>query len=65
MARRFRKGMKGFSDVLQSAPKRNLADNSQYWIGNAIMGLRTISGPSRNSRRFSPFRIRRKTMMRS
>ena len=39
MARRFRKGMKGFSDVLQSAPKHNLADNAQYWIGECYYGL--------------------------
>jgi TolA-binding protein len=37
--RRYREALEGFGDVLRAAPNGNLADNSQYWIGECHYGM--------------------------
>lgn len=38
-ARRYEDALREFSEVLTAAPKDNLADNAQYWIGECYYGL--------------------------
>jgi len=42
-ARRLESALKTFSGVLAIAPKDDLADNAQYWIGECYYGLRNYT----------------------
>ena len=37
--RRYQAGLERFGDVLRAAPSGNLADNSQYWMGECYYGM--------------------------
>ena len=37
--RRYKAALERFGDVLSAAPSGNLADNSQYWMGECYYGL--------------------------
>jgi tol-pal system protein YbgF len=39
-ARRFEGALKGFAEVLTTAPKDDLADNAQYWAGECYYGTK-------------------------
>lgn len=42
-ARHFESALREFSEMLAAAPKDDLADNAQYWIGECYCGLRNYS----------------------
>jgi len=58
--RQYDRALGQFAEIVMMAPRSNLADNGQYWIGECYYGLVKFPRPSQNSLRCSPIQIREK-----